>query len=120
MGTNYYLAKPAHKCSECGEEHGGEREHIGKSSAGWAFSWRGYRDRGIASVADWRRHIAARVAEGWRIQNEYGDTETPESFWAWQEKRAKAPDLWKHSEKHPSPDDWLDAEGHSFGDYEFS
>lgn len=48
MGCNYYLvSKP---CITCGSVS--ERKHIGKSSAGWQFHFRGYPPE-IVSFSDW-------------------------------------------------------------------
>lgn len=53
MGTNYYLqSKP---CPTCG--HSETKKHIGKSSAGWSFHFRGYRDEGIVSCDDWDAYL---------------------------------------------------------------
>lgn len=49
MGTNYYLREKC--CKECGRYN---ELHIGKSSAGWAFSLRVYPDLGIKSFEDWK------------------------------------------------------------------
>lgn len=50
MGTNYYLAAP-HLADHFDD---GERGvHIGKSSAGWKFGWRGHPALGIKSKDDW-------------------------------------------------------------------
>lgn len=50
MGTNYYIEVGA-ICPHCGA--GGEKKHIGKSSAGWVFSLHVYPDEGINALKDW-------------------------------------------------------------------
>ena len=48
MGKNYYIyISPEDVYKEC------EKLHIGKSSAGWVFSLRVHRDRGINTLYDW-------------------------------------------------------------------
>lgn len=49
MGTNFYLCP--NRCSHCGRSD--EKKHIGKSSAGWAFSLHVYPDEGIRDLGDW-------------------------------------------------------------------
>lgn len=53
MGTNYYLKnKP---CETCG--HYKNQKHIGKSSYGWQFHFRGYREESIVTFLDWMEEI---------------------------------------------------------------
>lgn len=47
MGTNYYLHLP--KCAHC--NHNGSVHHIGKSSTGWPFHFRAYREGEVATFA---------------------------------------------------------------------
>ena len=65
MGTNYYLQISV--CKYCGRPE--ETLHIGKSSMGWKFSFRIYRDEKINNVNDWIKLI-----EGHHnvIYDEYG------------------------------------------------
>lgn len=53
MGTNYYLNISVCKC--CRKPV--EVLHIGKSSAGWKFAFKTYKDLGISTVADWVKLI---------------------------------------------------------------
>lgn len=46
---NYYLVKK--KCPTCGISAG--KKHIGKSSQGWQFHFKGYIDEGIICFEDW-------------------------------------------------------------------
>lgn len=48
MGTNYY--HHTDPCPTCGHY---EIRHIGKSSVGWMFLFRGYKDDSIESHDDW-------------------------------------------------------------------
>lgn len=68
MGTNYYLVGDC--CPACGR--GDERQHIGKSSAGWCFALHVTED--VKSLEDWQARWSA---PGAKIVNEYGDTITP-------------------------------------------
>jgi hypothetical protein len=51
MGTNYYVWVDTNDTTPDGIEC--EKLHIGKSSMGWVFSLRIYKDRGILSLYDW-------------------------------------------------------------------
>lgn len=66
MGTNYYAnSKP---CETCGRaDHGGE-VHIGKSSSGWVFLLKTYKDLGIETLSDWIAYLADK-----EIVDEYGE-----------------------------------------------
>lgn len=80
MGTNYYLVRDTDMCASCGENP--TAIHIGKSSAGWVFLWRGYRPdaapfpvddtRTLDSPTGWFAFLAERVGLGWRVEDEYG------------------------------------------------
>lgn len=65
MGTNYYTEEDP-PCAHCGR--GGTEFHIGKSSAGWAFTFAPYPEHGLTTWAAWKQFLAPRV-----IKNEYGD-----------------------------------------------
>lgn len=53
MGTNYYLkSKP---CVTCG--HSENKKHIGKSSFGWQFHFRGYREDMLVSYKSWLEEL---------------------------------------------------------------
>ena len=42
MGTNYYVRTPPSCGGKCDQHCKGEEIHLGKSSAGWVFSFRAY------------------------------------------------------------------------------
>lgn len=73
MGTNYYYIKDP--CAHCGR--GSETLHIGKSSFGWCFSLHIIPDEGITSLEDWKE-----IWPQGRIENEYGEAQTPEEMLA--------------------------------------
>lgn len=66
MSTNYYALGTEHPRED---EDG--RLHIGKSSRGWTFALRCYRDEGPASWEDWLRLLNARHVF---VEDEYGDS----------------------------------------------
>lgn len=130
MGTNYYVAK--NKCSCCNRY---DREyHIGKSSFGWAFSFRGYRSERLVSWQAWRQFL-----ENNMIVDEYGDFIDYAEFCHMIENE-KAPGYVRsdgrrnlqHNEEGRKRDgehrwpwfnpeyDWDDPEGYSFSSREFS
>lgn len=98
MGTNVYLHHRV--CDHC--EQPMNVIHIGKSSAGWAWLWRGYRGweaedlpfkREITSAADWWEVLAASLADPeWpgRIVDEYGRGYSLEALRQWVESKRVA------------------------------
>lgn len=71
MGTNYYVAtNHCECCSRYDKEY-----HIGKSSMGWAFSFRGYRPERLVSWKQWKEFLKDKV-----IMDEYGERMTYDSF----------------------------------------
>lgn len=68
MGTNFYLAAP-HLAGHYDDPYD-PGVHIGKSSAGWKFCWRGHPDFGVTSRADWGRLF--RECGDAAIVDEYG------------------------------------------------
>jgi len=127
MGTNYYWHPKPNPCPTCGHDPT-EPIHIGKSSFGWTFSFHGTtedenRYEGlplIRSYKDWL-HIFERPGV---IMDEYGDECSIEDFKALVEKKSNAEhNHTKYCElTHPSLGirNWLDEEGHSFSEGEFS
>lgn len=120
MGTNYY-----HEIELCDKCHNSEREHIGKSSAGWTFTF--HATDAIRSWKDWQ----AKLANGGRIVDEYGREHSLEDLQQLVAGKQKpwgpngvAPlnhtvemrkDRWGSSQQN-----FLDPEGHSFSEGEFS
>ena len=75
MGTNYYLE---HKvCESCGKSE--EREHIGKSSAGWKFLFQSTTT--IKTFRDWQEKIYNHIENGGKLVDEYGREHTQTYFW---------------------------------------
>jgi hypothetical protein len=72
MGTNYYVwveASCENPCDHCSDK-GGSLTHLGKSSLGWEFSFRGY--------PGWTKQNAFQnwmhLAQSGEIEDEYGQT----------------------------------------------
>lgn len=134
MGTNYYVTD--NHCECCSRYD--EIYHIGKSSYGWAFSFRGYKvDNGyldnLRSWQEWKVFLKNR-----NITNEYGERVSCEEFVKMIEGE-KHPNYVRedghknlvHNEQGRIPDkngftwfnpeyDWDDVEGFSFCSREFS
>ena len=106
MGTNYYHRTAP--CRTCGHN---EEIHIGKSSAGWTFSFHG--TDMIRSWTDWK----AVLAKGGTIWNEYGKQHTIEGLTLL--ILCKVTEPHNHAKEYPD-DCWLDDEGHGFSDSNFS
>jgi len=122
MGTNYYYYMNV--CKECKKpEH---VMHIGKSSAGWTFGFRGYEkyeaeDYGIKAVINsakkWK-YVFAEYAG--HIEDEYGREISREDFWDLVKKKKNA-EL-NHTKEcgDYGNKDILDGDGNAFGFCEFS
>ncbi|GIM89701.1 hypothetical protein [Paractinoplanes toevensis] len=128
MGTNYYLRE--HPCGSCGRS---DELHVGKSSGGWSFGFRGYRhdpddDRysptgyPVLSRDDWRKVFTDKPG---RLVDEYGrEVENPIEWL----DALQPPDLkqqrWEGSNMgsywRPDARDWRDTEGFRFYDGDFS
>ena len=127
MGTNYYVRVPqcSQACKHCGQE---QDIHIGKSSAGWRFLHRAYRDPAVAPA-----EVAWPVVDrpSWEklltlgpVYDEYGQEQDPADLLAFIDSKqggiAHVPYMKKH---HPSSvRDGHDFEvgGYDFCDVEFS
>ena len=130
MGTNYYVA--TNHC-ECCDRYD-EEYHIGKSSGGWAFSFRGYRPERLVSWKQWKEFLKDKI-----IMDEYHERMDYDSFVDMIETY-KAPGYVNpqtgkknqiHNEAGRKTDkngytwfnpeyDWDDDDGYSFSDREFS
>lgn len=126
MGMNYYFHYNV--CGHCGRS---DKIHIGKSSYGWTFSFRGYKFHDkvpdIKSYKDWLNFIEPnlKLSKDCQIENEEGEIVSLEYF-----KKMiidKSTESNNHTlnarqwhQEHASRDCWLDDEGHSFCRSEFS
>lgn len=124
MGTNYYARIGPERCEACGRET--ERIHLGKSSAGWLFSFRHQPDHYV----DFPSFCAFLKRADVTVTDEYGDTVTPEELIRWIDEKQKAPGAHRHANIEPPrgvsaatmkrdyPVTTID--GYEFCDYEFS
>jgi hypothetical protein len=132
MGTNYqFRAKKAETYTACGNTKEPVEFHIGKSSVGWTFNFRGYRDgsqsptgKPIICAADWKEAMKQIAGE---IIDEYDRPMPQEEFWALVEakkqpieRNGRLCEPLVHAKEHPSDRDWLDWEGNTFADCYFS
>jgi hypothetical protein len=109
MGTNYYHHIDVCEC--CGRA--GEVVHVGKSSAGWTFTFQGTEE--IRSYQDWLDAMEADPAS--KILDEYGREISLEDFKAIVE--LKRDENRNHARDYPDGS-WLDPDGHSFSGHDFS
>lgn len=124
MGTNYYVIKD--KCECC--KRSTREYHIGKSSGGWAFSFRGHPWNKLTSWQAWKEFL-----KGQAIEDEYGD-QVPYDEFVKMVESYKAPGFrsktgrvnLQHNDEakkagwfNPSTD-WDDEDGYSFTTREFS
>ena len=132
MGTNYY----AHidTCDKC--NHPAKVLHIGKSSCGWSFTFRGYASAGsveeygceIKSYGDWLKFL---VEPNVHIVNEYGETVSLDEFVEMVGNKKDSTlrhydyvtnpqeSKWYKPDKEYLKNNWLDANGNSFTDWDF-
>jgi hypothetical protein len=115
MGCNYFLR--TNQCNDCNRY---DEKHIGKSSAGWRFTFRGYRHFDfetdqevtvIGTLAKWKELF---FTDGAQIFDEYGKEITIPDFLAKVEAKRKDHYALRNI------DDWLDGEGNYFCDADFS
>lgn len=126
MGTNFYVRPPQceHPCEHCGKA---SEIHLGKSSGGWVFLHRGYRnewdqpsglDFPVTDRASWLK-----LLDLGPIYDEYGQLQGRDEFLSFIESTqdsirrnsARGRDLGAY----PSDRDWVDG-GYEFCDAEFS
>jgi len=124
MGTNYYVAENICECCKRYDD----KYHIGKSSWGWAFSFRGYKYGGLTTWQKWKDYLKDK-----KIYNEYREPVDYNWFVEYIETE-KAPHYVRydghknlvHNEEGRkegwfNPEyDWDDPEGYSFNSREFS
>lgn len=80
MSTNYYLKRLPDECEECGHVRNWPvRIHIGKSSGGWVFLWRGWDGTEpdgpgvpLETPDAWFAYLAEEIAKDAVIVAEYG------------------------------------------------
>lgn len=116
MGTNYYVQLPAcpNACEHCGKR---DWVHLGKSSVGWSFSFRAYREpeagSGIPVVNDF---------ESWKALASMGPIEAEYRMESSLEELLEMIESKKNGRNHALeyPDDrHFVVDGHSFTDTEF-
>lgn len=126
MGDNYYVASNHCECCDRYDED----YHIGKSSYGWAFSFRGYKAERLVSWSAWKEFLRDKI-----IMSEYGERidydwfvdhiETYKSP-GYVDKNGRKNQLHNEAgrnDKYPwfNPEyDWDDEQGYSFSSREFS
>lgn len=72
MGTNFYAK--TNRCKTCG--HKPEDIHLGKSSAGWQFTFQYNRGKYYKNVGEMKEWLKGKV-----IRNEYGQRISRLAFW---------------------------------------
>lgn len=121
MGTNYYLHRTPDPCPTCGRQDETEF-HIGKSSMGWVWVWRGYRDdhplAPLTTPEEWEARLRQEVAAGAAIRDEYGLDVTLDDLLA--RVAAKASSLHRNSAIDPSDSDCVAVGGSDVEFREFS
>lgn len=137
MGTNYYLQKTNPENGRCKDMH------ICKTSGGWTPSMRGYSydpitwedDFAIKNWKEWKWFLLKETRKGGIIFDEYDDPISLRKFfkkiegWQHQEYQGKDRKLKNHAEEalkgsfdsdSHAKQCWIDPEGYSFHDGEFS
>lgn len=109
MGTNYYARINICKCCNRFDEL-----HIGKSSAGWTFSFHSIPERELVCWQDWYIFLNEPNV---KIFNECGEEITSDNFIELVNSKKSA--RHNHAEEYPEGS-YLDPEGNSFSNGEFS
>ena len=124
MGTNYYLLTEV--CEHCNRGVG--EIHLGKSSGGWAFSFRGYHPNQphdlppsiekVENIEEWRQLVNLPNSI---VKDEYGDIEDKEEFIKWTgAKEGKHHAQYMEGHEYQRYFDDVMVDGHSFSFQEFS
>lgn len=122
MGTNYYLRgdQPS-ACKCCGHTPPREEVHVGKSSWGWKFLFKGNRDpeQGplVTTEEEWWVEIQRRIQAGQQLRDEYGTVITLPELRALIEARRTDQDHLGFTFRDGG---WQDAKGNDFLESEFS
>ncbi len=106
MGTNYYIKED--ECESCGRY---EEIHLGKSSAGWNFSFQYNGGKYYKNIKEMKEWLLSK-----RIEDEYGESVGYHKFWAMVEEKQK--EINNHAEQYP--DGSMVIDGYSFSDHVFS
>ena len=124
MGTNYFIKSDAGSaCACCGHTPPSQEVHLGKSSGGWAFLFKGNRDPEngplVTTEQEWWAELQRRVHAGQFVWDEYGDIiSLPELRKVIDSTRQGRPHTQLVTAAHSSA--WQDEEGNSFMESEFS
>lgn len=118
MGTNYYVT--TRPCNHCARYD--QKLHIGKSSFGWSFMFRGYKALDLVCWQQWKHYLQDK-----HIRDEYGREMIYDIF-------VEMIETYKHPDfvnpitqtqnqtalRLNSEHDWTDEQGYSFTSQEFS
>ena len=113
MGTNYYAV--VNPCPLCGKSE--ITLHIGKSSAGWTFSFAVQTETSIGTIKSYKQWKKLLRNKGVRIKDEYDSYIPYKNFNELVKSKMKA--RYNHAIKSPGNNNFVDSEGHSFSQYEF-
>jgi hypothetical protein len=109
MGTNYYTK--INSCDKCGRS---DDIHLGKSSAGWQFSFQYNRGQHYKSVPQMKEWLKDKI-----IKDEYGGIISHKAFWKMIDTKQKK-EKHNHAKEYPHYVGERVIEGYSFSDTEFS
>lgn len=107
MGNNFYTR--INECDKCGRYN---EIHLGKSSAGWQFSFQYNGGKFYKDIKEMKAWL-----KGKQIWDEYGEKISYKRFWQLVASKQKWERL-NHSKEYPG--NTLLIDGYSFSDYEFS
>lgn len=110
---NFYMKK---ECKCCGVI---KETHLGKSSAGWSFSFKGDRDEGVKDFASWQARVEKLLADGYKLTDE-GDSDIPLQDLLGSIMRKKSFGSQYTEPYDGDRRDWVDPDGNDFTDCEFS
>jgi hypothetical protein len=115
---NYYATKVCPCCATL------KSFHLGKSSAGWTFTFKGSREAGVVDYASWLDRLTTLTADGYTITSDGEDIGNglPDLLAKIESKKNEKNNhtTYLADNDYPLKENWLDADGNSFSDYEFS
>jgi hypothetical protein len=109
MGTNFYMTPEVFVS--------GEPVHLGKSSAGWQFTFRGDKANGVVDVRSWYARVERLAKEGYTLTNDNGsDVSTPVDLLKLIRDRKQIGAKFQRASRE---NEWNDQSGNFFLDGEF-
>jgi len=109
MGTNYYAR--INICKDCGRY---DEIHVGKSSAGWVFSFQYNGGKFYKNISEMKKWLKSK-----RIFDEYDEEISYDEFWEMVKEKQRNKKNRNHAESYKDYPSEQVIGGYSFSDVEF-